>query len=436
MSSANIEAYIDSSPVSRLQWQAIAICLSVGLIDGLDIQLLGVAAPALIREWALDPRSLGPVFTAAPAGMIVGALVLGPMADRFGRKRLIIGATAGFGLLTLATAWAQTLDTLMMLRFFAGIGLGGVLPNLIALVNEYSPQRLRGTLGAIAFCGLPLGSLLGGLLARWAIPLFGWQSLFYVGGIIPLLIAVAAIALLPESLRYLLLDPANRQRVEALLRRIAPNGALPVRRLDPGTPAVRTSVRALFGPQRTPTTLVLALSIGLNMFMLYFFLNWTPTLMHEAGMSQADALWASILINSGGTAGSLLSGVLMDRFGNFRIMSSAGIAAAAAIAAVGFGHGSPALLLPALFMTGFCVMGAQIGAYSLIASVYPTKMRSSGVGTVLGIGRIGSVLGPMAGAWMLKVGWPIPLIFAAVAIPGLLSACGIFISGRLKRDFS
>ncbi len=438
MSSIDIESFIDAAPLSRFQWQAIAICLSIGLLDGMDIQLIGVAAPALAHDWGLQPKDLGPVFMAAPAGMIVGALGLGPLADRFGRKWLIIAATLLFGLLTLATTRVTSVPELTLLRFLTGIGLGGALPNLISLVNEYSPTRLRGTITAVAFCGLPLGSMLGGLLARWAIPQFGWPSIFFIGGIIPILIAVAASFLLPESIRYLLLDAANRPAVLALLKRIAPLAAIPA----DVTPALmaplqqKSSPLDVFGPNRTPTTLLLSLSIGMNMFMLYFLLNWIPTLMHIAGMTQANALWSSILINLGGTLGAFSWGILMDRFGNFRAMSFAGVTAAAAILMVGFGNESKVLLLPALFVTGFCVLGAQIGAYSLIASVYPTKIRSTGVGTVLGIGRLGSVFGPLAGALMLTLGWPIPLIFAAVAVPGLISALGIWATGRLPRNFS
>ena len=438
MASIDIESIIDAAPLSRFQWQAIAICLSIGLLDGLDIQLIGVAAPALAHDWGLQPKDLGPVFMAAPAGMIVGALGLGPLADRFGRKWLIITATLLFGLLTLATARVQSVQELTLLRFVAGIGLGGVLPNLIALVNEYSPKRLRGTITAIAFCGLPLGSMFGGLLARWAIPAFGWPSLFVIGGTIPILIALAAIVLLPESIRYLLLDDTKRATVLALLKKIAP--------LQPVTAVTNTAAASalpaksspldLFGPRRTSITLLLSLSLGMNMFMLYFLINWIPTLMHIAGMTPANALWSSILINLGGTLGAFSWGILMDKFGNFRAMSFAGVAAAAAILLVGFGNDSKSLLLPALFVTGFCVLGAQIGAYSLVASVYPTRIRSSGVGTVLGIGRFGSVIGPMAGGLMLTLGWPIPLIFAAVAVPGLLSALGIWTTGRLPREFS
>jgi AAHS family 4-hydroxybenzoate transporter-like MFS transporter len=434
MTNAHIDAFIDAAPVSRFQWQAIGVCLAIGLLDGLDIQLLGVAAPALIREWGLKPEVMGPVFMAAPAGMILGALSFGPLADRFGRRRLIIFGTLAFGLLTLLTGHAQSLQELKILRFLAGIGLGGVLPNLIALVNEYSPQRLRGTITAVAFCGLPLGSLFGGLLASWIIPIWGWPTLFYAGGAVPALVALLAIVMLPESIRYLLLDPANRTRVEQLLRRISPHA----RPLDPpAAPVARIQSSALdvFGPGRTPTTLLLALSAGMNMFMLYFFINWTPTLMHAAGMSPAEALWASACVNTGGTLGALSWGVLMDRFGTFRVMSVVGLSAAAAIVLVGVGNDSRLLLLGALFVTGFCVLGAQIGNYALIGSVYPTQLRSTGVGTVLGIGRIGSVLGPLAGGWMLHSGWPIPLIFAVVAVPGVLSAAGIWLTGRLPRRF-
>jgi len=254
--------------------------------------------------------------------------------------------------------------------------------------------------------------------------------------VIPALVALLAIAWLPESIRFLLLNPANRPRIDALLAKIAPAAVRPSASLsDVGAAPLKSRALDVFGPQRTPTTLLLALSVGMNMFMLYFFINWTPTLMHAAGMTPSDALWASVLVNTGGTLGALSWGMLMDRFGAFRVMSGVGVSAAAAIVLVGLGNESRLLLLAALFVTGFCVLGAQIGAYALIGSVYPTHLRSTGVGTVLGIGRVGSVLGPLAGGWMLHSGWPIPLIFAAVAVPGLISAGGIWLTGRLPRHF-
>jgi len=437
MSPIDIAEFIDRRPVSAFQWSVIAICLSIGLLDGLDIQSIGVAAPAISKDWGLNPKDLTMTFSAAPAGMILGALALGPLADRFGRKLLIVAATFLFGLLTLLTARVTTLLDLNVLRFVTGLGLGGVLPNLIALVNEYSPNRLRGTISSIAFCGLPLGSLLGGLLARWAIPAFGWRSLFFVGGVIPVMIAAWAIWRLPESLRFLTLHPEENSTIPNIMKKIAPGEPIPsgAKFVMPEPSARKSSPRELFGPRRTSTTLLLSLSIGMNMFMLYFFINWLPTLLRTAGMTPANAIWGSVLVNGGGTLGAFSWGILIDRFGGFRAMSFAGIAAAAAIFLVGLDPTSKDTLLPALFVTGFCVLGAQIGLYSLIASVYPTKIRSSGVGWVLGLGRVGSVVGPAAGGWMLSLGWPISLIFASVAVPGLISATGIWLVGRLPRDF-
>ena len=433
----DIAEFIDRRRVSSYQWSVIGICLSIGLLDGIDIQAIGVAAPAISKEWGLNPKDLTLTFSAAPAGMILGALALGPLADRFGRKRLIVAATFLFGVLTLATAGVSTLANLNILRLITGIGLGGVLPNLIALVNEYSPQRLRGSISSVAFCGLPLGSMLAGLLARWAIPAFGWRSLFIVGGVIPVIIAAGALWRLPESLRFLALHAHENSTIADILRKIAPNEQLPAsaRFVIPEAVRHKSSPRDLFGPQRTSTTLLLSLSIGMNMFMLYFFINWLPILLRTAGMTAANAIWGSVLVNSGGTLGAFSWGVLIDKFGGFRAMSFAGIAAAAAIVLVGLDPTSKLTLLPALFITGFCVLGAQIGLYSLIASVYPTKIRSSGVGWVLGLGRVGSVVGPLAGGWMLSLGWPITVIFISVAVPGLVSAMGVWLVGRLPRNF-
>jgi AAHS family 4-hydroxybenzoate transporter-like MFS transporter len=436
--SIDVADLIDRRPVGRYQAGVFATCLAIALLDGLDLQAMGLAAPLLAREWNLPPAAFGTVFSAAPAGMVVGAVTVGPVADRIGRKRLIVLATLGFGVGTLLTALAPSLEVMAVVRFLTGLGLGGVLPTLISLVTEFAPGRLRGTLVTIAFSGLPFGSMLAGLLARWLMPRFGWESLFYVGGLLPIGIAVLALLWLPESLRFLALRPERRAEALGVLRRIAPDlDVAPDAALAaPDASARRVSIARLFGPARSLTTIGLALIVAFDLFMLYFTLNWLPTLLTGAGLSTDHALLSTVVVNTGGGIGSVTWGVLIDRFGGFRVMAFAGAAASSALALLGVGHGHPAILIAALFVAGACIMGAMPGLYAVVASVYPTAIRSTGLGTVLGLGRIGSVLGPAAGGFLVGLEWTIPAIFLLVAVPGLLWTACMIVVMRLPRDFA
>jgi MFS transporter, AAHS family, 4-hydroxybenzoate transporter len=433
----DVAELIDRQPVGRFQIGVFATCLTIALLDGLDLQIMGLAAPLLAREWQLPPGAFGPVFSAAPAGMIVGAATLGAPADRIGRKRLIVAATLLFGVCTVLTAFAPSLTVMTVLRFVTGLGLGGVLPTLIALVTELAPTRLRGTLVTMTFSGLPFGSMLAGLLAGWLLPRYGWTSLFYVGGALPIAIAVLAALRLPESLRFLVARGERRADAVRILRRLAPTVPVDANTVLTVAEATHTpvSLARLFGPGRTVITVGLILIVAFDLFMLYFTLNWLPTLLGRAGLSPQHALLSTVVLNTGGGIGSIAWGLLIDRFGGFRVMALAGAAASAALTVLGVWHQQPAVLIGALFVAGACIMGAMPGLYVVIASVYPTRMRSSGLGTVLGLGRIGSVLGPAAGGVLISWGWSVPSIFATMAIPGLLWTATMIALARLPREF-
>jgi MFS transporter, AAHS family, 4-hydroxybenzoate transporter len=408
-------ASVDRQPVRRGEWRVFAICTAIALLDGFDVQTMGVAAPALARAWGLAPPALSAVFMAAPAGMVVGALVMGRLADRVGRRRPIIAATLLFAVGTSLTPFAPNLSAMAALRFVTGIGLGGVLPNLVSLVTEFAPQRLCATLTTLTFSSLPLGSMVAALLARYLIPVHGWPSLFYVGGAAPAAIAAVAFLRLPESPSFL----ARRKRSASEEAR-----------------ARQASLVCLVGPGRTATTVLLVLVTGLNLFMLYFTLNWLPTLLTLAGLSPERALLATVLVNTSGCVGAISWGRLMDKAGALPVMATAGVLASLGMGLLSVGHAHPVLLVSALVVSGISVLGAVPGLYAVIASVYPTPIRSTGVGAVLGAGRMGSVLGPGAGGLLLTVGWSISTIFLAVAALGLGWAIGLWLVDRLPRRFA
>ena len=435
-SSFDISEFIDSRPVGASQLRILATCFVVMLLDGFDMQIIGLVVPALASAWGLTPQDLGLALTAGPVGMVIGAASLGPVADRYGRKWPVVAAVTVFGMFTLLAASVQTPTALALLRFLMGIGLGGVIPNVVALSAEYVPVRSRATFSTLAYTGVPLGALASGLVGTWLIPSAGWQSVFYVGGLVPLAIAAYAALALPESLRFVAARAERSGEAAAIIRRIAPEVQLPasVQFTLREAAQKRTGVAALFGPGRTVPTILLTLVFVANTFGVYFFMSWLPVLMKQSGLSLRFSLLSTVLLNGGGAVGTAALGLLIDRLGIFRVMTASYFVGGLAISAVGLG-GGPALLVPAIFLSGTCMMGAQCAMYAAVALVYPTAIRATGVGTTMGWGRLGSIIGPAIGTVFVALQWPIAMDFFAASLPIFAAALFIYTVGRIPRNF-
>lgn len=434
--SFDISQFIDNRPLSFYQIRILITCFIVMLLDGFDMQVIGLALPALARDWGLSPKDFGLALTAGPVGMVLGAAFLGPLADRFGRKRPVIAAVAIFGLFTLWAAFTRSPMTLAATRLMMGLGLGGVIPNIVSLSAEYVPERHRGTLSTLTYTGVPLGALMSGLLGTWLIPLCGWQSVFYIGGLAPLVIVIYAVFALPESIRFIAAKSSRNREAAAIIRKIAPEIQLTdnVSFTLHETPQRTIGVGALFGPGRTLPTILLTLVFVANTFGVYFFMSWLPVLMKQAGLSLTFALLSTVLLNGGGALGTAALGNLIDRFGVFRVMTASYFIGALAIIAVGLGR-HPAWLIPAIFLTGTCMMGAQCAMYAAVAMVYPTAIRATGVGTTMGWGRLGSILGPVVGTVFVTLQFPIAVDFFVAALPIFIAALFIYIVGRIPKRF-
>src|SRR6201746_1852438 len=222
----DVAGFIDQQPVGGFQIRLLLTCAAVLFLDGFDTQAIGYVAPALAKEWGLTKAALGPVFSAGLFGLMIGALIFGPLADRIGRKKIIIFSTLAFGIGTLATVFVHDVGALLAIRFLTGLGLGGAMPNAVAMTSEFSPHRRRATMVMIMFCGFSVGAALGGLLAAALIPQFGWRSVFVVGGVAPLLLVPILALRLPESVRFLALTGRANERVAQLLGRINPKADL------------------------------------------------------------------------------------------------------------------------------------------------------------------------------------------------------------------
>lgn len=421
-------AAIDEAPFSRTQKRIVFLCALVAMLDGFDTQAIAFVAPVVASQWGIPVAAFGAVFGAGLAGLMVGALVFGPLADRYGRRRITIATTALFGLLTLLTAWADSIGMLLALRFLTGLGLGGAMPNIIALTAEYAPARSRATMVSLMFCGFPLGAVLGGLLASRMIPALGWESTFWLGGVLPLLLVPVLFLWLPESVRFM----ASRGVAEAKLRAlmsgiVGEDRAKRIRFEHPGAATARpVTVRGLFGPGRTGKTLLLWVVFFMNLLLLYFLVNWLPSLLRQAGVALDKAIISTALLNLGGIAGALCFARLIDRFGPYKVLPAAYLAAAAATVVVGQATGAGfGALMTMVFIAGFGVIGAQISINALAANSYPAEIRSTGVGWTLGIGRAGSVVGPIVGGLLVATGLQVGPLFLVAGVPALLAAVAV-----------
>jgi len=420
----DVPALIDESPVGSFQ---VGILILLGLtviLDGFDVQAIGYVAPGIIRDWGVARAELTPVFGAGLAGMVVGSLALGAAADRVGRRPILIGATLFFALGMFATYWVDSLVHLALLRFFTGVGLGGIMPNAMALAGEYSPRRLRITLMMLVSCGFTAGAMLGGLLTAVIIPNFGWRGVFIVGGILPLVLAAAMAVGLPESMHFLVIRGRRLERVRGWLRQIAPHAEL-----DEGSTYVvheqdegKVPVRDLFRRGRAEFTLLLWEVTFIALVMLYFLSNWLPTLAFGAGASGGEAVLLGTFLQLGGVIGTLVMGPVIDRVGFLRVLVPAFIVAAVAVTLLG----RPGIPFPVLLgiavVAGFTVVGILPVLNALAATAYPTTLRSTGIGWSLGIGRIGAIVGPVLAGVLLALGWEQSRLFLLIGAPAVLAA--------------
>jgi len=415
---------IDQRPLSGVQWWVLGLCTLVVLLDGFDVQAAAFTGPALAVAWQLERSAMGPIFAAGLAGMAVGALLIGPLGDRYGRRPALLLSVLAFGSCTLATAWTQNFEQLLAMRFLTGLGLGGALPNTTALISEYTPRRHRNLCVAVTFLGIPLGGIVGGLLASWLLPRHGWPAVYVVGGAAPLALLPLLWRALPESIGFLV-NKGDAAAAGAILRRIDPASSVSLSAA--AEPKASTfPVRTLFEPGYAGDTLKLWAAFFANLIAVYFLISWIPTLVVEAGFDLRYATWATVALNLGGAIGPLLLARLTTRHGTRLMLPLILVLAAVSVVVTGRVGQSLPLLLGLVFCCGFFAFGAQIGLNTLTAYIYPTRARSTGVGWALGIGRIGSILGPLVGGVLLQMKLGLPSYFLAFSTLLVAAAVATF----------
>lgn len=418
---------IDERPIGRFQLMIAAIGILVLLCEGFDLQVIAYLMPQIVKEWHIDPARQGSVLSAGYSGMLVGFLLLAPLAPKVGSRNLVAVCLVGMGALNLATVFAQHATSLIVLRIAVGLTLGGVVPPTLALVAEYFPARRRSAVVSTLYLGTTSGFLVAGA-AAWAIlPKWGWRGTLIIGGCAPILIALIVYLLCPESLNFLL-SGARRgtERARAVLAKLYPAEPIDPMQMDASSQHVsRGSLVDLFRENRLPGTLMLWAALSLNAIVYFFALSWMPLILVKVGAVQQDAILASTLANIGGIA-AVATGFLMDRFGNARVVMLYFLSGAAFVLVVGAVLSSSLLLIaPAAFCLGYCVSGLQKGVSALAITFYPPMLRSAGLGWVLGIGRSGAIVGPLLPGLLMQSGWLPEHIFYAMALPMLLGGASI-----------
>jgi AAHS family 4-hydroxybenzoate transporter-like MFS transporter len=331
----------------------------------------------------------------------------------------------------MLTARCVTFDQLLACRFLTGLGLGGALSNSVALMSEYAPKRLLAVIVSMMFCGMPAGAVLATRVSAVMLPRWGWQSVFYAGGVLPLTLTALLIAILPESVRYLEVSGANERRISRILARISPELAgAPFSRSDRQDQRRKAPVVNLFTEGRAAGTILLWIPYFMNLLMLYFVVFWLPALLRETGNPVSAGATAIMLFSVGGIAGSFVEGNLMNRWGQFNVLLAEFLCTTLLIASLAYSNSLP-LTMAITFVLGFVVQGAQGGLSAVAATFYPISIRSTGIGWCLGIGRIGSIVGPMIGGIMLKLNWTPREILLAGSIPAVCAAVASFLSLRL-----
>jgi AAHS family 4-hydroxybenzoate transporter-like MFS transporter len=430
----DVRAFIDQRPIGPYQILVVTLCALIVFVDGFDAQAMGYVAPALTADLHIARPLLGPVMSSGLVGMMLGALVFGPMADRIGRKPVLVMSALTFGAGSLLTATADSIQSLAILRALTGLGMGGAMPNAIALTSEYMPHRSRATGVIVMFCGFSFGAAVGGLIAASLIPRYGWPSVFVVGGITPLVIGLAAIAWLPESIRFLLVKGGSEARVRKYLSRIGSTADVP-HALSPGFDehVAGGTVAELFARGRAVPTMLIWVVYFMTLLNVYFLTNWLPTIMIDAGIADATALRITSLFQIGGMVGALALAKVLDRYRSFLVLGVCFVWATVWIFVTGEVGASVPLLIVTVFCSGIGVIGGQTLAHALTSEFYPTAIRSTGVGWALGIGRIGSIVGPTVGGFLLTTGGGASHVFWAAAVPATIAAiAAALIAGRVR----
>ncbi len=429
----DLREFIDENRVSPMQKLVIFLCLMIVVVDGIDISIMGFVAPVIKQEWGISTTDLAPVMSAALVGLALGAVVSGPLADKFGRKKLLIINLLGFGLFTLLAALSSGVTELMMYRFIAGLFMGGVMPQAVTLVTDYSPMRLNGRMVTIILSGFTIGAAIGGFLAAWIIPHYNWHAMMIIGGVLPIILAVVAIFTLPESIGYKVLKQHPKPEIDAIINKMAPD--FDTRNKVFVLPKAKTSttnpVKTVLSPFYVLGSFLLWWSYASGLFVVYLLGSWLPMMSHEFGFSISEASLITAIYQLGGPIGCIACGYLMDKINPHIGLVIGYVVAITFMVFVGeVGHNFVMYSVMCFFI-GMWMNGANAGLNSVSSAFYPVFARATGKSWMHGIGRLGAVGSAFAGAYFLSLGWPASKIFLILCLP----AFGIILALLIMKFF-
>lgn len=416
---------VDRRPLGRLQRLSLVLCFLTGSLDGFDGQSIGLVAPSIAQHFGLPVASFAPVFAFGLFGMAVGALVLGRVSDRIGRRTAIMLALVVMAVFSLASAAAQTRGQLIAVRFLISIGLGGAIPVIATYVAEIAPARIRGIAICLLAASIPFGAMLAGLVTGAVMPLYGWRAIFVIGGLVPLANLLAIIVLLPESLRFLEGHRDKADAAKAMQRRLWPQAPV-----EQGTTAGRPALQslpltALFAAGRLRNTLVLATAFFMNVWLVYFIISWFPTLLLSAGLAAQIGPRAIAGFSFGGLLGTLGQGPLMARFGHRGPIVTEFAVFAMLVTGLAILPVEATLVEALAFAMGWMCQGAQGGLNVAAAAAFPTSIRATGMGFVSACGRIGAIVGAIVGGALIALNLQVHFIFLLMAVPAALAAAAL-----------
>ena len=432
----DVQTFIDSQRFSPFQWTILVLCFLVVAADGMDTAAVGFIAPSLVQELGVARAALGPVMSAALVGLGIGALGAGPLADRVGRKTVLVLSVFFFGMWSFAAARATSIESLTLMRFMTGLGLGAAMPNAVTLMSEYAPARIRAVAVNAMFSGFSCGVAIGAVSSAWFIPHFGWQSVLIAGGVGPIALTFVLVMLLPESAQFMVTKEHGHARVARVLSRIAGDARFDECRfvaIDATVENRGSALRVVLSSRYRFGTLMLWLAYFMGLLIYYLLTNWLPTLFRDAGFSGQNAALMTSLFPIGGVAGNLSVGWLMDRFKANRVIACTYVVSAVLVMLVGHGIGHQLWLGTLIFLTGTVATSAVTSMSALAANFYPTEGRATGVAWMIGMGCIGGVTGALVGAALMELGWQFGSVFSLLAVPAMIAACGVYATARRAR---
>lgn len=433
-STVNVNAVIDQAKFTPFHWSILLWCLLIIIFDGYDLVIYGVVLPLLMQEWSLTSVQAGMLASTALCGMMFGAMLFGALADKIGRKNVILICVTFFSGFTFLGAFASNPFEFGILRFLAGLGIGGVMPNLVALTSEYAPKRIRSTLVGTMFSGYAIGGILSELIGSYLVESQGWQIMFLIAGI-PLILLPVIWKFLPESLTFLV-KTGKTDQAHSIIQKISPEQSISINTrlvLNEDNVPTGSSVKGLFQQGRAFNTLMFWVLFFMCLLMVYALSSWLPKLMLAAGYSLGKSILFLFALNVGAMIGSIGGGILSDKFHLKPVIM--GMLMAGVVALIGLGFNSPAYVLYGLVtVAGAATIGTSILLYSYVAQYYPLSVRSTGIGCASGVGRIGAIVGPILTGLLLTLNLPHTMNFVMISVPAMLAICAILSLKRHKFD--